>query len=66
MTEKFITQILYVLENDVDRYKKYGHEVKIFSWVIKLNLVLDKINSREKEFTNQINEDEIAFISKCL
>ena len=40
-------------------------KLKFFAlWVIKTKLSLDKINSREKVFTNQINEDEIAFISE--
>ena len=68
LTEKKIYHSNFICfgKNDVDRYKKYGHEVKNFLpyGSLKLNLVLDKINSREKEFTNQINENEIAFISE--
>lgn len=69
LTEKKIyhSNLFCFGQNDVDRYKKYGHNVKNFFpyGSLKLNLVIDKIKEKNEEiYKNNERENEIAFISE--
>ena len=64
LTEKKIyhSNLFCFGQNDVDRYKKYGHNVKNFFpyGSLKLNLVIDKIKEKNEEiYKNNKTEKEI-------
>ena len=69
LTEKKIyhSNLFCFGQNDVDRYKKYGHNVKNFFpyGSLKLNLVIDKIKEKNEEiYKNNKTEKEIVIIDE--